>query len=261
MKSVSVKTTEPAKSGQAEEKLTHRHPLLRRLAARAMGMSGADIERVVREARLKARRERRTMTLDDIETGLLQHRRPRPSETLRRTAVHEAGHALVHHVLGLGSIDGVTIESAKGAFGALGFAMDRSDTRAWIDDVLTMLLAGRAAELIVLGEATSGAGGAPDSDLARATDIALSLERTDGLGSDLPLLYRPSANATAVLDGDRGLANRVHAHLERAQDRAGEIIARHRVALEALVVALVEAQALEGADVVRVLDKAGAHTD
>jgi ATP-dependent Zn protease len=234
------------------------HPLLRRLAARAMGMTGADIERIVREARLNARRERRVMTLEDIETGLRLHR-PRPSpEKLMRNAVHEAGHALIHHVLGLGLIDGVTAESGKGAFGSLGFTLDRADTRGWVDDVLTMFLAGRAAELVILGEVTAGAGGAPDSDLARATEVALALERTDGLGSDLPLLYRPSANSTAVLDHDRDLARRVHAHLERAQARAGEIITRHRAALEALAAALVEAQALEGAEVVRILEAAGA---
>jgi ATP-dependent Zn protease len=263
MTSAPKTVTAPMGVNQADNNLSlqpQQHPMLRRLAARAMGMTGADIERIVREARLSARRDRRVMTLEDIETGLRLHR-PRPSpEKLRQNAVHEAGHALVHHVLGLGPIDGVTAESGKGAFGSLGFSMDRTDTREWVDDVLAMFLAGRAAELMILGEATAGAGGTPDSDLSRATEIALALERTDGLGSDLPLLYRPSMNSTAVLDGDRDLASRVHAHLERAQAKAGEIITRHRAALEALAAALVQVQALEGAEVVRILEAAGAST-
>jgi ATP-dependent Zn protease len=261
MTSASKCVTAPMKPDHVENNLSlhqQQHPLLRRLAARAMGMTGADIERIVREARLNARRERRSMTLEDIETGLRLHRPRTSPEKLMRNAVHEAGHALVHYVLGLGPIDGVTAESGKGAFGSLGFTLDRADTRGWVDDVLTMFLAGRAAELVILGEVTAGAGGTPDSDLARATEIALALERTDGLGSDLPLLYRPSVNSTAVLDGDRDLASRVHAHLVRAQTRASEIIARHRAALEALAAALVEAQALEGAEVVRILEAAGA---
>lgn len=235
-----------------------RHPLLKRLATRAMGMTGADIERIVREARLRARRERRQVSYEDIEAGIRSHRPPPSPERRWRVAVHETGHVLVHHALALGPIGGVTIDSANGAFGRLGFESSRADSRAWIEDVLATLLAGRAAEALVLGEATAGAGGMAESDLARATTFAFSLERTLGFGADLPLLYRPANNETSVLDGDRMLATRVHAHLERAQERATGIIKANRPAFDAVANALAGAQALEGSEVVAMLESAGA---
>jgi ATP-dependent Zn protease len=237
------------------------HPVLRRLATCAMGMTGADVERIVREARLKARREKRAVSIADLETGMRQSRPQKSRELLMLHAVHEAGHALVHHVLGIGPIVGVTIDSGNGAYGNLGFRTDRADSLSMADDTIAMLMAGRAAEIIVFGKPGAGAGGADDSDLARATSLAVSIERTWGLGEDLPLLYRPSKNNTVVLDHDRGLATRIHARLEQAQERAGEIISRHRAALDALAAALVEDQALEGADVVRILEEAGARPE
>ncbi|MGR6431457.1 ATP-dependent Zn protease [Rhizobium sp. PAMB 3174] len=232
--------------------------VLKRLATRAMGMTGADVERVVREARLKARREKRAVSIADLEISLRLSRPPQSPELLRLHAVHEEGHALVHHVLQIGPILGVTIDSSSGAFGNLGFRADRAHSLSMADDTIAMLMAGRAAEIIVFGKPGAGAGGTNDCDLARATNLAVSIERTWGLGEDLPLLYRPSKDNTVVLDHDRGLAIRIHARLEQAQERAGEIISRHRATLDALAAALVEAQALEGADVVRILEEAGA---
>jgi ATP-dependent Zn protease len=237
---------------------TSKHPLLRRLAARAMGMTGADIERIVREARLKARRERRALSLTDLEDGVRLSRPVQSAETLFLHAVHESGHALVHHVLGIGPILGVTVDSGNGAYGNLGFNTDRAHSDVKVEDTLTMLLAGRAAEIVVFGSPSPGAGGAANSDLARATSLALSVERTWGVGDDLPLLYRPAQNDTAALDHDRDLAMRIHARLEQAETRAIALIDRHRAAFDALAAALAEAQALEGADVVRILQDAEA---
>jgi ATP-dependent Zn protease len=110
----------------------------------------------------------------------------------------------------------------------------------------------------VFGFPSPGAGGAANSDLARATSLALSVERTWGGGDNLPLLYRPAKDDTAVLDHDRDLAMRIHEKLERAEARAIEIIDNHRAGFDALVTSLAEAQALQGADVVRILEDAGA---
>lgn len=60
---------------------------LERLATRAMGLSGADIERIVRQARLNARRERRSIRYEDLEEGIRLNRPPVPydlSLALRR---------------------------------------------------------------------------------------------------------------------------------------------------------------------------------
>jgi ATP-dependent Zn protease len=247
-----VSTTEQVSAASAI-----RHPLLRRLAARAMGMTGADIERIVREARLRARRERRAVSMVDLEDGVRLSRPKQSPETLFLHAVHESGHALVHHVLGIGPIMGVTVDSGNGAYGNRGFITDRVRTDVRGEDTLTMLLAGRAAEIVVFGFPSPGAGGAANSDLARATSLALSVERTWGVGDDLPLLYRPAKDDTAVLDHDRALAMRIHKRLERAEAQAIALIDRNRAAFDALTAALAEAQALDGADVVRILEAGG----
>lgn len=258
MSGVAKNTVELNRADKTPGTSTSKHPLLRRLAARAMGMTGADIERIVREARLKARRERRALSLTDLEDGVRLSRPVQSPETLFLHAVHKSGHALVHHVLGIGPILGVTVESENGAYGNLGFDTDRVRTDVRGEDTLTMLMAGRAAEIVVFGFPGPGAGGASNSDIARATSLAFAVERTWGIGDDLPLLYRPAKDETAVLDQDRELAMRIHARLERAEARAIEIIERHRAALDALAVALADAQALEGGDVVRILEDPGA---
>jgi ATP-dependent Zn protease len=258
MRDARKNTVEANRADKTPGTSASKHPLLRRLAARAMGMTGADIERIVREARLKARRERRALSMADLEDGVRLSRPAQTPETLFLRAVHETGHALVHHVLGIGPILGMTVDSENGAYGNLGFSTDRLHTDVRGEDTLTMLMAGRAAEIVVFGFPGPGSGGASNSDIARATSLALSVERTWGVGDDLPLLYRPAKDETAVLDQDRELATRIHERLERAEARAIEIIDRHRAALDALAVALADAQALEGADVVQILEDAGA---
>ncbi len=147
----------------------------------------------------------------------------------------------MHHVLDLGPIRGVTIDDASGGgYGSLGFDTRQFTRRDWFEDMLTMLLAGRAAEALIFLEAGTGAGGTDDSDLARATEIAFAIERTLGLGQKFPLLYRPHPRPAVVLDADPVLAARVHGHLERAEARAGRLITDNRKAFDRLVEALIE---------------------
>ncbi len=234
--------------------------VLKRLAARALGMTGADIERAVKEGRSAARRQKRSLSTADIEAAIRQHRPSPTADRLLEAAVHEAGHALVHYLLSLGPIHGVTIDDTSGnGYGALGFDTQRLAGRDWFEDMLTMLLAGRAAEILMFIEAGTGAGGADDSDLARATTLAFALERTLGLGQDLPLLYRPHPNPTSVLDANPKLAARVHGHLERAEERAGRLISEKRRGFDALVSALISSYALEGGEVERILKDSGVH--
>ncbi|MBB4576030.1 ATP-dependent Zn protease [Rhizobium lentis] len=229
---------------------------LRRLATRAMGLTGADIERIVREARLKARREKRRLSYADIEAGIRGHRPPVPYDVRWRFAIHESGHAVVHHALRLGSIKGLTIDTKDGAHNALTFATNAPDTEDWYARLLAMLMAGRAAELIVLKTVSAGSGGADQSDLARATRIGLDMEQALGFGGRHPLLYLEYKDPTAILSRDAGLAERVHRRLEFAQARATDVILENRQAFERLVRELFDAQALDGAAVMDILDAA-----
>jgi ATP-dependent Zn protease len=228
--------------------------VLNRLATRAMGLTGADIERIVRQARLRARRDKRTIRYEDIEDGIRMDRPPVPYDLRWRFAVHEAGHAVVHHVLQLGPIHGLTIDTPEGGgYSQLGFTASGSDTLGYREDMLAMLMAGRAAEQVVVGSVSAGSGGADDSDLARATKLALALERSLGFGSIQPLLYREDRNPTAVLDGNPDLAARIHARLEKALARAKEILNDNRDRFDVLTKALFDAQALDGTAVKQIL--------
>ncbi|HCJ72643.1 ATP-dependent Zn protease [Agrobacterium pusense] len=226
---------------------------LRRLATRAMGLTGADIERIVREARLKARREKRRLTYVDIEAGIRGHRPPVPYDIRWRFAIHESGHAVVHHALRLGSIKGLTIDAKEGGHNAVTFATNAPDTEVWYERLLAMLMAGRAAERIVLKTVSGGSGGAEESDLARATRIALDMEQALGFGGRHPLLYIEHKNPTAILSRDAELAERVHRRLEFAQARATEVIIENRQAFVRLVRELFDAQALDGQAVIDIL--------
>ncbi|MCZ7854934.1 ATP-dependent Zn protease [Agrobacterium salinitolerans] len=227
--------------------------ILRRLATRAMGLTGADIERVVREARLKARRGKRAIRYEDIEDGIRGNRPPVPYNLRWRFAFHEAGHAVVHHALDLGPVRGLNIDTGEGGYNLVGFHAWATDTRDWYENMLTMLMAGRAAEQLVLKRVSSGSGGADDSDLARATRLAFDMERTLGFGTDHPLLYRPHRDPGAVFERDPELAARVHARLEAALDRAAVILRRRRSTFHALAKALFDAQAMDEMAVLHIL--------
>ena len=227
---------------------------LNKLATRAMGLTGADIERIVRQARLKARREKRAIRYEDIEEGIRMDRPQLPYDLRWRFAIHEAGHAVVHRALRLGPIHGLNIDTPLGGgYSQLGFTASGSDTLGYREDMLAMLMAGRAAEQIVVGKVSAGSGGSYDSDLARATKMALAMERSLGFGAVQPLLYRDDKDPTAVLDGNPDLAARIHARLEMALARAVEVLGENRDKLDALTKALFDAQALAGEAVTRLL--------
>ncbi|RVM09376.1 ATP-dependent metallopeptidase FtsH/Yme1/Tma family protein [Sinorhizobium meliloti] len=227
--------------------------VLRRLATRAMGLTGADVERVIREARLKARREKRPMTYADVEAGIRGRRPPLSYDVRWRLAIHESGHAVVHHALRLGAVLGLSIDARDGGQNTITFGNGGPDTVEWYERLLALLMAGRAAELIVLKTASAGSGGAEHSDLARATRIAIDMEQALGFGARYPLLYLDHRDPTAILSRDDDLAKRVHRHLEFAQARATEVILENRTAFDRLVRALFDAQALDGDAVMDIL--------
>ncbi len=245
-----INTTETVATAQQANPID---AILRRLATRAMGLTGADIERIVREARLKARRGKRTIRYEDVEEGIRGNRPPVPYNLRWRWAFHETGHAVVHHALDLGPVRGLNIDTGKGGYNLVGFHLWATDTRDWYENMLTMLMAGRAAEQLMLKRISAGSGGTEDSDLARATRLAFDMERTLGFGAEHPLLYRPHRDPGAVLDGDPELAAHVHARLEAALDRAGTILRRRRPTFNALAKALFEAQAMDERAVLQIL--------
>lgn len=229
--------------------------LLRRLAVKAIGYSGADIERLVREARGVARREGRALVLADLDC-LLDASRPKATEGMRRrAAVHEAGHAVVRHVLGIGRVIRVTIAQTSDTGGYVEYedTIEHELMEERLTGQLAVMLAGRAAERELLGTASAGAGGSPQSDLGRATALAIRIETASGLGGRYPLLYQ-SIGSDVLLSGlAPGTARRVHGRLRRAERQARRIVARNRRTAIELAARLLEVETLEGEELQRLL--------
>ncbi len=177
--------------------------ILRPLARRAVGMSGADIERLVREARQVARRQRRGLSWQDIEERLVSGRAVLPDQMRWRMAVHEAGHAVARLALGYDGIEMITIDDPGGGFVLMQELGHGLQLEGGIVDRIVVLLAGRRSEIAFFGSAFAGAGGQPESDLGAATALALSLETSLGYGRHQPLLFLPAAEPWTRLAHDR----------------------------------------------------------
>jgi cell division protease FtsH len=234
---------------------------LRHIADRMEGRSGADIEKLVRDARRKARRARRGITREDLADHLPK-RIAVPLEVLQRTAVHEAGHAIVHAALGEGEMVSLSImpefeaDSTSTLAGALEVKLPLSKCRSRKDheNRLAVWLAGLAAEEIVFGSYSDGGGGVEGSDLDMATQLAVEIEASFGLGEGLvQLVYQNSKNHARVLVADRDLRRKVDGILKQAFEAARKIVTEQKTAHEALVKALLERHKLAGSEVLEII--------
>jgi cell division protease FtsH len=225
---------------------------LKALAGKTQGMTGADIGRWVREARQKARRERRPLSYADLESQLLAAKAPRSMALRTRMAIHEAGHAVARLLLGFGPISEMSIEAMKGGYVAGSIGQDEL-TESWLTSVLIQTLAGRAAEEIMLGTVSANSGGTDYSDLASATKLALEMETVLGLGRSQPLIYRQAAEIGAALAADPELAARANERLERAYQAACTIVREQEDAVDFLAEELFEAGTLDGPELDAVL--------
>lgn len=247
---------EDATNGPADSVAAASTQALRQLARCAAGRSGADVERIVREARRCARREGRPLGWVDIDRALRAGREDMPQDVRWRVAVHEAGHALVYLALGRGRISLISIEAVHGGVVHVEAEPHALETEDWMMAGITGRLAGRAAEELVFGDPVAGCGGSPDSDLGIATDLAVMLEASLGFGRHQPLLHRPMSDKAHLLALDQRLAARVNARLEECYDRAKAILTNGRDAHLWLAKTAMRHGVLEGADLKAVLDEA-----
>lgn len=219
-----------------------------RLTERA---TGAAIEELVSRARRIARRADRALRLDDLLAVAGAADADRPPELLHRTAIHEAGHALVA-ALEIGTDRMVVaLQTRDGAAGWLD--MTRPDTSAGtrreIEATIRVALAGRAAEEVVLGRVTAGA----RLDLAWATSLAANLVGSWGLASRL-LSFDQQTSAEILADPDlraeaAGLLDQLYEDVRRVVRERQDTVLR-------LADRLVVERRLDGEAVARIVDVA-----
>jgi cell division protease FtsH len=237
------------------------------IAATTPGMVGADIENLVNEAALLAARRRHEEVAradfdDALEKVLLGAAREivMPEEQRRRTAYHEAGHAIVA-ILTEGS-DPVRKVSIIPRGEALGVTFQSPDedrygfTRTQLLARITGALGGRAAEELVLGDVSTGA----ESDLdfvSRAAKMMVGRWGMSPVVGHLAVLP-PPGDGYPALDGDlisddlRTLVDtEARRIIEECYGRAKDLLSTHRDALDGLAEALLEHETLDAADVLR----------
>lgn len=224
---------------------------LNAIAAATAGFTGASFLKASRDAKRSARVAGKPVSLADVMSALPPTRKITDRE--RRTiAIHEAGHAVVGVRLGVGRLDTVAVPwevHAGQPWGFAHFGMEEDQVRDRQDclDHIALLLAGRAAEEVILGTAFDGAGDVEGCDLHKASDLATRMEVQLGMGEGLGYF-----NLTSVEQRDRfrrsnpGVAARVERVLGREMERSREIVTRFRSAIERIADVLVEKAVIEG---------------
>ncbi|WYK06537.1 AAA family ATPase [Cereibacter sphaeroides f. sp. denitrificans] len=213
---------------------------LRALAQDAIGCSAAEVDAAIRQAGALAREEDRPLMLADVRALLVKPDAGSDSHRWR-CAVHECGHAIVGAALDLGTIERIMLTREGGHIMRRPF--DRAGVLADYEAELTYAMAGRAAERLVLGEVSGGAGGPPESDLAQATRIALSLDTLLGLGAHGPV-WSNAAPETILRDTEARA--RVRARIEAAEASADAILGERMDLLQEMARALNDERLLRG---------------
>ncbi|MCQ2456120.1 MAG: ATP-dependent zinc metalloprotease FtsH [Clostridia bacterium] len=183
---------------------------LARIAQTTVGFTGADLANLLNEAALLAARKGKSLIgMNDIEEATTKvivgmpkkNNRIKPEEK-KKTAYHEAGHAIIAHVLP--SLDPVRQISIIPSGRALGYTLNPptedkySVFKNGLKDEICELLAGRVAEKIIFDDISGGA----SNDIERATAIAKNMVMKYGMSDELgPILYGSEHSSDEVFLG------------------------------------------------------------
>jgi cell division protease FtsH len=225
---------------------------LERVARQTSGLTGADIANLCNEAAiLAARTGAQYVRQADFEAAMerivagLEQRRVVSEKEKRILAYHEAGHAVMSHLVGeLFPAQKATIVS-RGQ--ALGYTLNMPNedrylhTREEFVDLMMVFLAGRAAEQIVFGRITNGAA----NDLERVTTIARAMVFEYGMSEIAPSRTMRADNY-ALSEETKRMRDSEQARLtDGAYDEAQRLLVKHRVALDRVAEALLEKETLD----------------
>ena len=210
---------------------------LKRVAQLAIGFSGARVAMIVKGALACARRRGRALTVDDLAEELADDLAP---DLLERICIHEAGHAVAAIALGR-TVDHVSIMGKSGKLpGVLVEGPGEGATRRSLDNHVVMLLAGRRAEILLLGEASAGA----QLDLRAATRLVAATHFSLGLGEQLTYLGDIADTESLLID--RGAAKAVEAALQELDRRCQKLLEPRQPQIRSVADRLREARVLSG---------------
>jgi cell division protease FtsH len=235
------------------------------------GFSGADLANLANEAAIFAVRDNRNVVtaadFDAARDRIILGRREGSNvllpEEKYNVAVHESGHALVaalsEHADPVAKVTILPAGQALGVTEQLPLVERHMYGEDYLYDSLAVRLGGRAAELVVLGQGSTGAG----NDLAGATDLATKMVREFGMSPVLGPVGYPEGGSV-FLGGGNGVSSRPYAEatqaaidtevsklLRQAEERAVNLLTAHRRELDSLVSLLLERETVDGSDVYR----------
>jgi cell division protease FtsH len=247
------------------------------LAAKTAGSSGADLANIANEAAILAARHNRNVIENDdvvnafekVAIGPERKSKVMSEKDKELTAYHEAGHAVVGHVLpDSDMVHKVTIIPRGGTGGVTWFIPPEDKSYHSIieyKDVLARMLGGRIAEEVMFGPDRITTGGG--NDLQKAAEIARDMVINQGMGKKLRdqvfhveegmmlermVHERQYSDETAKIIDDE-----VEALITEAAHRARTVIKANMKKLEALKDALLDKETVEAAEVIKLLE--GAH--
>jgi cell division protease FtsH len=247
---------------------------LRKLAQSTPGFVGADIENLVNEAAiLAARRNKKVIEMSELQAAVERviagpERKSRliSEEEKRITAYHEAGHAVVAHVLPkCDPVHKVSIV-ARGMVAGYTLALPEEDRRmlskAKFEADLAFALGGRAAEEAVFGDVTTGAA----NDLERVTEIARAMVTRYGMSDQLgPMTFGQKEELVFLgkeigeqRDYSEAVAQEIDQEVRRivheAHERASDVLTRYREQLDRIAQRLIEVETLDADEFVAVFE-------
>jgi cell division protease FtsH len=242
------------------------------------GFSGADLANLVNEAAINAVRDHREIlsaadfsaARDRMLIGSRDASNALLPEEKHSVAVHEAGHALVavlsEHADPVAKVTILPRGAALGVTEQLPEFERHLYLESYLTDALAIRLGGRASEILIRGEASTGA----SNDLADATSIATRMVREWGFSPEVgPIGYGPEgpsrdnpfAGRPYAEETQRAIDQEVARLLREAETRATALLSEHRAMLDQVIELLLERETIDGADLAALLGIAEHHAD
>ena len=247
---------------------------LKELAQGTAGFTGADLENLINEGALLAgRKHQKFITMKDLReaeikviAGPEKRSRVIPEHERKLTAFHEAGHAVVMHMLpGQDPVSQITIVP-RGQAGGMTISLPEEDrsylSKRYMEDRIVGLLGGRVAEQLCLGDISTGA----SNDIQRATSIARKMVASYGMSEKLGTVAFDSGHDEVfigrTMGQSRGYSEAVAAQIDEevknivgaAYNRCEQLLTENRKALNDVAAYLLEHETMDRAAFLKVFE-------